>query len=204
MRLRMIYWRLFRRPRLAPPRLSGPGLPAVSARSATRGTSGPAAVPQADQDYRGSVRLLVAAELLRRGDDKGRVAALTSVPVALPELIRGEQADQGAGEPAASTGGTGGPGALRGGQDDRVGRQLELRRRNQSCARHTIIVLVITEISAVASLAALVWRSTDVAALAGVTAALMFAVFLATRLLARRGRPPARHWHDDEQPQATG
>ena len=192
MRFRMIYWRLFRRPRLVTSRLSGPRSPAMSARPASRDTSGPAAVAPADQDHCGSLRLLVAAALLRRGDDIGRVAALTSVPVALLELVRDEHGDQGTGgQPAVGTGGISDP--RRGMQDDRIGQQLELCRRRQARARHAIIVLVVTEVAAVASivagLAALIWHSTGLAALAGVAAALMFAVFLATRLLARRRGP---------------
>jgi hypothetical protein len=59
-------------------------------------------------------------------------------------------------------------------------------------ARHASTVLVITELavaaSIVASLAALIWHSTDPAALAGLAATLMCAVFRVTRLPARRGR----------------
>lgn len=193
MRFRMMYWRLFRRPRLVTSRLSGPRPPAMSARPASRDTSGPAAVVPADQDHRGSLRLLVAAALLHRGDDIGRVAALTSVPVALLELVRDEHGDQGTSEPAASAGGISDLGAARGRRDDRIGQHLELRRRHLARARHMVVVLVLTEIAAVASigasLAALLWHSTDLAELAGLGAALLFAVFLATRLPARRGEP---------------
>jgi hypothetical protein len=152
--------------------------------------------------------MLIAAELLRRGDDIGRVSAITRVPVALLELIRDEIGDQGTGRPAAAAG-TGGisiPGERPGVRDDRTGQQLEQARRHQASARHAIIVLVLTEIAAVASiaacLAALIWHRPDLAALAGAAAGLMFAVFLVPRIMARRRkpRPFTRHWHDDQQP----
>ena len=162
---RMIYWRLFRRPRSVTSQLSDPKPPAISARTASRDTSRPAAVVPADQDHRGSLRLQVAAALLHRGDDIGRVAALTSVPVALLELVRDEHGDQGTSEPAASAGGISDLGAERGRRDDRIGQHLELRRRHLARARHMVVVLVLTEIAAVASigasLAALIWHSTD-------------------------------------------
>jgi len=195
---RMIYWRLIRRPRPVTSQLSDPKPPAISARTASRDTSSPAAVASADQDDRGSLRLLVAAALLRRGDDIGRVAALTGVRVALCELVR-EHSDQGTGEQAASTDGISEPGGRRGAQDDRIGQQLELGRRRQARGRHAITVLVLTEVatvgSVVACLAALVWHSPDLAALAGVAGALGFAVFLVTRIRAWRGpgRPRSPH-----------
>jgi hypothetical protein len=205
MRFRMICWRLLRRPRPAPSPVSGPRPPAMSARPATRDPSAPAGVPpapaSADPDRRGSRRLLVAAELLRRGDDIGRVAAITRVPVALLELVRDEIGDQGTGKPAAtaSTGGIGDRGARPDGQDERLGEQLELGGRQLARARHRIVVLVLTEVAAAASvaacLAALVWHRPGLAALAGLAAALMFAVFLVSRILARRRepRPFTRH-----------
>jgi len=179
---RMIYWRLIRRPRPVTSQLSDPKPPAISARTASRDTSSPAAVASADQDDRGSLRLLVAAALLRRGDDIGRVAALTGVRVALCELVR-EHSDQGTGEQAASTDGISEPGGRRGAQDDRIGQQLELGRRRQARGRHAITVLVLTEVATVGS------------ALAGVAGALGFAVFLVTRIRAWRGpgRPRSPH-----------
>ena len=137
---------------------------------------------------------------MRRGGDIDQVAVITRVPVALLELVRDEIGDQGTGKPdAVSTGGISIPGERPGGQDERFGQQLEQARRHQARARHAIIVLVITEIAAtasiVASVAALIWHRAGLAALAGLAAALMFAVFLVSRILAwRRGpRPFPRH-----------
>jgi hypothetical protein len=126
MRFRMICWRLFRLPRPATSPVSGPRPPAMSARPASRAPSGPANVAPApaDQDRRGSRRLLVAAELLRRGDDIDRVAAITRVPVALLELIRDELGEQGQQAAAASRSGISMQGTRPGAQDDRLGRQL--------------------------------------------------------------------------------
>jgi len=47
--------------------------------------------PAPDRDYRASLRTLLAAELLRRGEGLAHVAEVTGVPVALVELIRAEQ-----------------------------------------------------------------------------------------------------------------
>jgi hypothetical protein len=203
MRFRMICWRLSRRPRPAAPPESGQQPSGLSARPASRDPSGPGAAPPApaDQDRRGSRRLLVAAELLRRSEDIDRVAAITRVPVALLELVRDELGVQGTGKPAAvvSTGGISIPGERPGGQDERLGQQPELGRRALARPRHAIIVLVLTEIAAVASIAAclsaLIWHRPGLAALAGLPAALMFAVFLVSRILARRRepRPFTRH-----------
>jgi hypothetical protein len=61
MRFRMMYWRLFRRPRLVTSRLSGPRPPAMSARAASRDTSGPA-----------MFAVFLATRLLARRRGRGR------------------------------------------------------------------------------------------------------------------------------------
>jgi hypothetical protein len=78
-------------------------------------------------------------------------------------------------------------------QDRRGCRRLLVAAGLLRRGRHAIIVLVLTEIAAVASiaacLAALLWQRPGLAALAGAAAALMFAVFLVSRILARRREP---------------
>lgn len=53
-----------------------------------------APLPDADDDRRASVRMQLAALMLRRGDDVGDVAVATDVPVAMLDLLRGEVADE--------------------------------------------------------------------------------------------------------------
>jgi len=47
--------------------------------------------PAPDRDHRASLRILLAANLLRRGEDLAHVSEVTGVPVALAELIQAEQ-----------------------------------------------------------------------------------------------------------------
>jgi hypothetical protein len=95
--------------------------------------------------------------------------------VALLELIRDELGEQGQPAAVASRSGISMPGTRPGAQDDRLGRQLEQARRHQARARHAIIVLALTEVAAVASiaacLAALIWHTPGLAVLAGLAAA---------------------------------
>lgn len=53
-----------------------------------------APLPEADDDRHASVRVRLAALMLRRGDDVGDVSVATDVPVALLELLRAEVADE--------------------------------------------------------------------------------------------------------------
>jgi hypothetical protein len=50
--------------------------------------------PDTDDDDRASVRIRLAALMLRRGDDVGEVSVATDVPVALLELLRAEVAEE--------------------------------------------------------------------------------------------------------------
>lgn len=53
-----------------------------------------APLPEADDDRHASVRVRLAALMLRRGDDVGDVSVATDVPVVLLELLRAEVADE--------------------------------------------------------------------------------------------------------------
>ncbi len=90
------------------PRNDGPARGALPPRAASAG-SNPAflgdlgmtpkrstapPLPEADDDRHASVRVRLAALMLRRGDDVGDVSVATDVPVALLELLRAEVADE--------------------------------------------------------------------------------------------------------------
>ncbi len=91
--------------------------------------------PAPDRDHRASLRTLLAAELLRRGEDLAHVAEVTGVPVALVELIRTEQVLE---VPAPNT------------SRDRSGWKVQQQRLVKN--RMLVFVAVVIDVAAVANL----------------------------------------------------
>ena len=117
----------------------------------------------------------LAALMLRRGDDVNVVAADTEVPVAMLELLRAE---------------------LEAAAEHSQNLRWEAYRRRSARIRRTIIVAVSIEVVALANIVACITaflrHDRGLGLVTGVVAAaLMIAVYLIGRPLARTLRPPA-------------
>ena len=127
------------------------------------------------EDHRASHRMLLAAALLRQGEDIGTVAAETHVPMALLELVRDELGHQ-ATPP----------------QHPRHSQRRRSPRAWQRVAAVAVIEVAIANI--VMSITALVWHSGSLGMLSGiVTIVLVLAVTLLSRLLS----PTQKHGSSD-------
>ena len=120
------------------------------------------------EDHRASHRMLLAAALLRQGQDIGTVAAETHVPMALLELVRDELGHQ-ATPP----------------QHPRHPPHSQRRRSPRAWQRVAAVAVVEVAIAnIVMSITALVWHSGSLGMLSGIVAfVLVLAVTLLSRLL---------------------
>jgi hypothetical protein len=138
------------------------------------------------RDQRGSRRTMLAAAMLRRGDDIDQIAQVTGVPRALIELIR-DELDKGETE----------RGELHDRVDPRLGKRLRRRWRRSPQARQLITMTVIVEFAAsaniVASITALIQHSVNLGVLTGVVAlALILAVWTLVRAVTPTKPTPPR------------
>ncbi len=129
--------------------------------------------PTPDCDHRASLRILLAANLLRNGEDRARVADVTGVPVALVELI---QAEQGLEIPAPNT------------SRDRSGWKVQQQRWVTN--RMLVFVVVVINVAGVANLVvgiiALYQRSAVLSVLTGIIALIVVLMVAALRHIVSR------------------
>jgi len=129
--------------------------------------------PAPDRDYRASLRTLLAANLLRRGEGLAHVAEVTGVPVALVELIRAEQVLE---VPAPNT------------SRDRSGWKVQQQRLVKN--RMLVFVVVVIDVAAVANLVvgitALYQRSAALGVLTGIIALIVVLIVSALRHVVSR------------------
>lgn len=157
--------------------------------------------PPADRDRRGSIRMHLAARMLRRGDEVSTVAATTGVPVPLLGLVHDElhhqqlrRAEDSGQEPGPDSS-TAEPVAAAQGRRRRrpgTGRRDRPGRGSTPSLRTVIAILLIELAALVAIIACVIAIAGHHPGWATVTGGIAFALIVGVRLLSPPHRPPTR------------